>query len=346
MADWRIGAARDLRIVSRDGWDGPAAQARLFGDGEEIDQERARKGHLVYDAERPDVRASYKLPFADVVDGELVAVDAGLRAAASRLPQADIPEDVRRRARSVLDAYFRRMEEKASGVMHKTLAVTVEDSGAEGGRIVINTAAVDRDGDRVLPSGVVLDAYMRNPVVQWGHNYREPWATIGRTTKLEATDSGLVAEFELRPPANEQDPQNVVRLLWEGGWVRTASVGFRPLDAEPNDVGGNDFKRWELLEWSLVPVPANQEALRLAVKGLTDATPKALEEQPAPDNEGVERPETGDDIEASAEGASSDETETANTNNDNELTPSEESALLDALEHALQTIANILQSGD
>ena len=32
--------------------------------------------------------------------------------------------------------------------------------------------------------------------------------------------------------------------------------------------GGNDIKAWELLEFSLVSIPANQNALRLAAKAL------------------------------------------------------------------------------
>jgi hypothetical protein len=39
-----------------------------------------------------------------------------------------------------------------------------------------------------------------------------------------------------------------------------------PLTWEENPEGGLDFTEWELLEWSLVPIPMNQEALRLAVQ--------------------------------------------------------------------------------
>jgi len=157
--------------------------------------------------------------------------------------------------------------------IHKQFDFQVMEKTEDGGRIVISTATLDRDHDRVMSAGAKIDAYMRNPVVQWGHNYRDPWATIGRSKVIEVGQESLVAEFELRPPINESDPQNIIRQLWEGGWVRTASIGFRPLAAKPNDAGGMDFGEWELLEWSLVPVPANQEALRLAVKGLEEPPP-------------------------------------------------------------------------
>jgi len=90
-------------------WDGPAAAASIFAwagfDGDNADPERARRGFLIYDSERPALKGSYKLPFALVRDGELMASPAGLRAAASRLPQTDAMQAVLDRARAVLDAY-------------------------------------------------------------------------------------------------------------------------------------------------------------------------------------------------------------------------------------------------
>ena len=153
-------------------------------------------------------------------------------------------------------------------IQHKTFAAEIQQKGDAGGRIVISTAGCDRDHDRVMPHGAVLDNYLKNPVVMWGHSYYQPSDVIGRTVNLETTDGGIMADFELRPAANDQDPQNIVRLLWEGGWVRTASIGFRPIEMQPNEFGGNDITAWELLEWSLVPIPANQDALRLAAKAL------------------------------------------------------------------------------
>jgi HK97 family phage prohead protease len=152
--------------------------------------------------------------------------------------------------------------------IHKTFAAELVSKSDAGGRITISTASLDRDNDRVMPSGVILDNYTRNPVVMWGHSYGAPADLIGRAVNLEVSDAGITADFELRPAANDQDPQNIVRLLWDGGWVRTASIGFRPIAAQANEFGGKDFTAWELLEFSLTPVPANADALRLAAKAL------------------------------------------------------------------------------
>lgn len=108
--DWIVGGSRDLPIADTDAaWDGPEARREMIEAG--IDT--ARRGHLIYDDERADegVQAAFRLPFARIVDGRLQAIPSGLRAAASRLPQTDAPQDVIDRARTVLDGYFERMEE-------------------------------------------------------------------------------------------------------------------------------------------------------------------------------------------------------------------------------------------
>lgn len=122
-------------------------------------------------------------------------------------------------------------------LVHKTFEIKIAERRKDGGRIIINTAGLDRQRDRVLPIGVDANAYLNNPIVQWGHNYSDPWATVGKTTRIDVSDKALTVDFELRPAANEQDPQNIVKLLWEGGWIRTASIGFLPLDGKPNDAG-------------------------------------------------------------------------------------------------------------
>lgn len=107
VAEWKVGAARDLPIEDSDDWDGGEAQKSIFewAGGDEFDAAKARKGFLVYDASAPELRGSYKLPIAHVVDGELKVPKGAIRAAASRLPQTDIPDDVKKRAGAVLDHY-------------------------------------------------------------------------------------------------------------------------------------------------------------------------------------------------------------------------------------------------
>lgn len=116
--NWKVGASRNLPLDMETAWDGPAAEASIFDhcdfDGDDPDVTFARKGFLVYDAANPKLKGSYKLPFAKVIDGRLTALASGIRAAASRLPQSDIPDEAQEKARAVLDHYEEKMKDKSA----------------------------------------------------------------------------------------------------------------------------------------------------------------------------------------------------------------------------------------
>lgn len=164
------------------------------------------------------------------------------------------------------------------------------------GWITASTPAVDRDRDRIMPMGIDLTNYQKNPVVIFGHNYAEPWAVIGRAADMSVDMAGLRFKPELRQPANEADPMHIIRALWDQNLLRAASIGFVPVEHRENEFGGRDFLKTELLEISLVPVPANQEAIRMAVKALGSSQPhtKTDTADPAPAT-------TDDDTELTAE---------------------------------------------
>lgn len=137
---WRVGAARNLPIGADSTWNASAARSRIFAaagfDDGDPDPQMARRAFLVYDDENPTLKGGYKLPFADIVGGRLRAMPAGLRAAASRLPQTDIPEGVMARARSVLDDYFDKMERAAENLtLDQLQRMLVEEGWVKAGRV-------------------------------------------------------------------------------------------------------------------------------------------------------------------------------------------------------------------
>lgn len=149
-------------------------------------------------------------------------------------------------------------------MLHKTFEI----KAAEDGRMIASTPDVDRDKDRVIATGAHLDNFLKNPVLMYGHNYRDPWALIGKAADLQVDAGGINFQPELREPANDSDPMTVIRALWDQKLLRAASIGFNPTKWMENEVGGRDFVEWELLEISIVPIPANQNALRLAAKAI------------------------------------------------------------------------------
>lgn len=132
---------------------------------------------------------------------------------------------------------------------------------------MISTESTDRQGDIVRATGAQLGNYLKNPVVLWAHDYGEP--PVARALSVETLPGlGLRSRFQF-PEWGTSERADTVRRLWAAGYLNATSIGFIPLDSKPlsdSSWGPKEFTSWELLEYSIVPVPANQEALRLAMK--------------------------------------------------------------------------------
>ncbi len=129
-------------------------------------------------------------------------------------------------------------------------------------RFIFSDGTVDRAGDTIDPAGWDLSGYRRNPVALWAHDALAP--PIGRTVNLFVDARGLVGDVEFAEPDVYDFADTIYRLLG-AGFIKAGSVGFLPVDYSfANDKGrefGIDFHRQELLEFSIVPVPANANAL-------------------------------------------------------------------------------------
>jgi HK97 family phage prohead protease len=137
---------------------------------------------------------------------------------------------------------------------------------------IITNATEDRAGDVVDPAGADVTNYMKNPVVLADHNYSIN-SIIGRATSLEIRDGGLWARTKFHDKGIGADAFNLV----EAGMARAWSIGFRPVeydtrkDKDGRKTRGFHFKKWELLEYSLVAIPMNPDIVANAIKrGLLD----------------------------------------------------------------------------
>lgn len=147
-----------------------------------------------------------------------------------------------------------------------------------------STADVDRYGDVIEVEGWELKNYTKNPVFLWAHDYREP--PVGKAVKVEKADNGLMFQIKF-PTAEEYAFADTVYKLYLGGYLQATSVGFRDLEREPIlDKDGRQtgfrYKKQELYELSAVPVPANPQAIMMAVqKGIiTEREADLFKEQP------------------------------------------------------------------
>ena len=151
----------------------------------------------------------------------------------------------------------------------------VERRAVDGGRYRVTIAA--NESARTQPDldlgGLSTEGYSRNPVVMWAHDAvgRSPSGglPIGRTLELDRGPGGrIVAEFEFL----EGDPfAQRVRNAWDQGFLRAASISWLPLESRPVEGGRLRDTRSELLEWSIVSVPADPDALRESQRLLISA---------------------------------------------------------------------------
>jgi HK97 family phage prohead protease len=139
------------------------------------------------------------------------------------------------------------------------VAVTRADGDSKSWTFTISTASVDRYGDTIAIGGWKLDSYRKNPVVLWAH--ASALLPVGRATRTWTEGGRLRSTVQLASAYSADAAQ--VEMMIESGFLRAASVGFRPIRyAFADDASrkmGIDFLETELLEWSVVSVPANAD---------------------------------------------------------------------------------------
>jgi HK97 family phage prohead protease len=129
---------------------------------------------------------------------------------------------------------------------------------------IASTANPDRYGDIVDQSGWDLRAYERNPIILLNHNPTQ--LPIGKG-KAYVKNGQLMLDVEF--DKNDEVAQQVERKV-RGGFINAVSVGFQPsesiarnklpADHPYHGKSGYYFPKSELLEVSIVTIPANNEA--------------------------------------------------------------------------------------
>jgi len=168
----------------------------------------------------------------------------------------------------------------------------------------INTKALDRYSTVVLPKGADVKHFLNNAVVLWSHNMdvATPKIPIAKCVSLDIREEEIEAVTEF----NKKDPLAVkVFNAYRDGFLHAWSIGFMPMQYKQIDeenvedinqkyglkISKDDINdagywgvylilKWELLEYSAVPVPGNPEALsaddestfkrELVTRGLVD----------------------------------------------------------------------------
>lgn len=147
-------------------------------------------------------------------------------------------------------------------------------------RHVITTGTLNRNGQKVIQAGGDLSEYRKNPIVLFNHDSSEP--AIGRSLgqDFERKLDRWVAETEFAPTEFGRE----LWALYSGGFMNSWSIGFKPtVDPEyerdkDGELSAIVFPKWALWEYSAVPMPANPDAVNMALreKKISEATHKLL----------------------------------------------------------------------
>ncbi len=141
------------------------------------------------------------------------------------------------------------------------IACEVKMLGDDEAQFIASTNQVDRYNEVIDQRGWDLGPYSENPVVVDSHRYESIALILGRSIHVGLDDQGRLTnrvKFATDNPLGE-----LARKMTKGGFIKSESVGFIPKEwtrGKGKDEPERTFTRSELIEISLVAVPANPGA--------------------------------------------------------------------------------------
>ena len=171
--------------------------------------------------------------------------------------------------------YFREVEIRAAGG---------NELGDREFEFIASDETPDSYGDIVKAEGWDLKRYKKNPIVLFNHSSSMP---VGYSPKTWIDDTKLICRIKLADEGTSEFIDTLYKLMKQR-ILRAMSVGFRAtkdveiIRGKENEFLGLLFNGQELLENSIVSVPANPNALSLAKSwGVRDSTLNRFVEQDA-----------------------------------------------------------------
>ena len=135
--------------------------------------------------------------------------------------------------------------------------------------IMASDESIDRDNDIIKVDGWNTANWLKTGSLLYGHDPSSPFNVVGTAEGAEVRDGKLYLKSRLAKKGTSPT-HDAIRSLIDQKVLRGVSVGFKSTDHEPNEHGGRNFLKQELLEISLTPVPANSNAH--VVKDFTQKT--------------------------------------------------------------------------
>jgi len=155
--------------------------------------------------------------------------------------------------------------------LYSTFEVKAFDEEQRIIRGIASTPNADREGDIVMPKGAQFSVPF--PLLD-GHDHSMP---VGQVTKAEVADDGIYIEAFIAKDSDLPYIEKAWRQV-KAGLKRGLSIGFRSLKSKATATG-RIFESFEILELSLVTIPANAGAGIAEVKQYDAEGVQVTEEQ-------------------------------------------------------------------
>ena len=208
------------------------ARRRIYAgdeDGDNIDWDKYRNCYLWYDPDNKEKHESYKLPIADVVDGELKVIPEALAAVTKEL--SEIPEADIQGVKSHLEKYYEKMGKefpwKADAKESPEGVNTISDSTTNEGGIKMPETGVDEKIDNPI---VVKEVGSTEDLSSENVELRE----IMERREIEAQETLRRENVELREKAEVarcESVKSLVRTMHAEGYITGAQVEMGLADA-------------------------------------------------------------------------------------------------------------------
>lgn len=147
------------------------------------------------------------------------------------------------------------------------LALASEPAVSDDERVasfVFSDNSVDSYGDTIDARGWDLKAFESNPIALFGHDPSKPENVIGKARNVRVQGARLVGEIVFAEASVNPTAELVYQMV-KNGFLNAVSVGFEPVEwaisKDKSRPGGIDFTKQKLREISIVPIPANENAL-------------------------------------------------------------------------------------
>ncbi len=283
---------QDLPLGPRERrWDAAAAEKRVraWAEAEEKPNAKYKRAFFWFDSEASDTFGAYKLQFADIIEGSLVAIPRGIFASAAACMGSrggvDIPESDMPAVKSHIGRYYAKMrrewddesiqppwkskaEGKATGMEFKSYPAEFKVNGD--GRTVEAYASifgnVDEGGDRAnrgmfancikqWESGAIHIAFC------WQHDWKWP---IGTPEVIEEHSTGLFTRSRI----SETTSGNDALILLRDKAVTQMSIGYNTVRCQiDEETEVRDLLEVNLWEYSPVTWGMNRMARVTGLKG-------------------------------------------------------------------------------